>query len=50
MEQRVIISKHLQTEIATAISECEHDKIFVLSLVTTEPHVTRYSSTSVVAW
>ena len=30
MEQRVIISKHLQTEIATAISECEHDKIFVL--------------------
>lgn len=35
MEQRVIISKHLQTEIATAISECEHDKIFVLTDETT---------------
>jgi len=35
MEQRVIISKHLQTEVATAISECEHDKIFVLTDETT---------------
>lgn len=31
----MIISKHLQTEIATAISECEHDKIFVLTDETT---------------
>ena len=36
MEQRVIISKHLQTEIASAISECEHDKIFVLTDETTQ--------------
>lgn len=31
MEQRVIISKHLEGELATAISECEHDKLFVLT-------------------
>ncbi len=36
MEQRVIFPKNLQTEIATAISECEHDKIFVLVDETTE--------------
>lgn len=30
MEQRVIISKHLETELATALSECEHDRVFVL--------------------
>ncbi len=35
MEQRVIISNNLNTEIATAISECEHDKIFVLTDETT---------------
>lgn len=32
----MIISKHLQTEIASAISECEHDKIFVLTDETTQ--------------
>ena len=36
MEQRVIISKHLKIELATAISECEHDKIFVLVDETTK--------------
>ena len=30
MKQRVIISKQLQTELAKAIAECEHDRIFVL--------------------
>jgi 3-dehydroquinate synthase len=35
MEQRVIISNNLNTEIATAISECEHDNIFVLTDETT---------------
>lgn len=35
MEQRVIISKNLQEELAIAISECEHDKIFVLTDTTT---------------
>ncbi len=35
MNQSVIISKNLQTEIAVAISECEHDKLFVLTDDTT---------------
>ena len=30
MKQRVIISRHLKTELAEAIAECEHDRIFVL--------------------
>lgn len=30
MSQRVIISTHLEGDLATAISECEHDKLFVL--------------------
>ena len=30
MKQRVIISKQLQTDLAKAIAECEHDRIFVL--------------------
>lgn len=30
MEQRVIISKHFKSDLATAIAECEHDRIFVL--------------------
>ena len=30
MKQRIIISKQLQTELAKAIAECEHDRIFVL--------------------
>ena len=35
MEQRIIISQNLQQELATAISECEHDRIFVLTDETT---------------
>ena len=31
MEQRIIISRNLHQELATAISECEHDKLFVLT-------------------
>ncbi len=31
MNQRVIISRNLETELAIAISECEHDRIFVLT-------------------
>ena len=31
MEQRVIFSKNLQEELAMAIAECHHDKIFVLT-------------------
>jgi 3-dehydroquinate synthase len=36
MDQRVIISKNLKTEIATSISESEHDKVFVLTDDTTK--------------
>lgn len=36
MEQRIVISENLQKDIAIAISECEHDKIFVLVDETTE--------------
>lgn len=35
MEQRVIISKQLNSALATAISECEHDRLFVLTDDTT---------------
>ena len=38
MEQRIIISKNIGEELAKAISECEHDKLFVLTDETT--HVT----------
>lgn len=31
MNQRVIISENLETELAIAISECEHDRLFVLT-------------------
>ena len=31
MEQRVLISRNLKQDIALAISECEHDKVFVLT-------------------
>ena len=31
MEQRIVISRNLHQELATAISECEHDRIFVLT-------------------
>uniref|UniRef100_A0AB33ISE7 3-dehydroquinate synthase n=1 Tax=Prevotella sp. GTC17254 TaxID=3236794 RepID=A0AB33ISE7_9BACT len=30
MEQSIIISEHLEQELAVAISECEHDKLFIL--------------------
>ena len=30
MKQNIIISKQFKSELATAISECEKDKIFVL--------------------
>lgn len=30
MNQRIIISTHLESEIANALTECEHDKIFIL--------------------
>ena len=36
MEQRIIISENLNQELTTAISECEHDKLFVLMDETTE--------------
>lgn len=35
MEQRIIISKNLKRELALAISECEHDRLFVLTDETT---------------
>lgn len=35
MEQRIIISKNFKKEVAQAISECEHDRIFVLTDETT---------------
>ena len=31
MEQRVIISKDLQPELEYAISQCRHDRLFVLT-------------------
>ena len=36
MEQRIIISRNLHQELATAISECEHDRLFVLTDENTE--------------
>lgn len=35
MNQRVIISKNLAAELSAAISDCEHDRIFVLTDTTT---------------
>lgn len=35
MEQRIIISQNIGEELAKAISECEHDKLFVLTDETT---------------
>lgn len=32
MNQRIIISTHLESEIANALTECEHDKILSLSM------------------
>lgn len=48
MSQRVIISTNLESEIAEALAECEHDKIFVLTdentLVKCWPVVKNYFS------
>ncbi len=48
MEQRIDISENLQKDIAIAISECEHDKVFVLVDETTEktcwPLINRFLS------
>ena len=38
MEQRVIISQNLQNDLAMALTECERDKIFVLTDVNTLEH------------
>ncbi len=35
MERRIIIPKHFESELAVAISECEHDQVFVLTDKTT---------------
>lgn len=35
MEQRVIISHHFETELATVLTECEHDRLFVITDETT---------------
>ena len=36
MNQRVIISTHLENELVSALSECEHDKLFVRTDTTTQ--------------
>ena len=36
MEQRIIISDNFKKSLAEAISECEHDQIFVLTDETTK--------------
>lgn len=38
MNQRVIISHNLATDLALSMSECEHDRIFVLVDETTKQH------------
>ena len=38
MEQKIIFSRNLQTELTTAVSECEHDRIFVLTDTQTARH------------
>ena len=38
MEQRIIISGNLQSELAIALSECEHDRVFVLTDENTKQH------------
>lgn len=35
MKQRIIISRNFETELATALTECEHDRIFVITDETT---------------
>lgn len=36
MEQRIVISRHLSQDLAIAIAECEHDRIFVLTDTNTQ--------------
>ena len=36
MKQKVILSENLERDLVTAISECEHDKIFILTDETTQ--------------
>ena len=31
MKQRIIISNHLQQQLATALTQCKHDKIFIIA-------------------
>ena len=38
MNQRIIISKDFEAELAAAINNCEHDRIFVLTDTNTEKH------------
>ncbi len=38
MSQRIIISTNLENELTNALSECEHDKLFVLFDQTTQEH------------
>ena len=47
MSQRVIISTHLESELVTALAECEHDKLFVLTDTTTKSCVCQSSRTSI---
>ncbi|MCI6503006.1 MAG: 3-dehydroquinate synthase [Prevotella sp.] len=48
MNQRIILSQNLEAELTTAIQECEHDKVFVLTDTTTEqlclPVIQQYPS------
>lgn len=38
MRQRVIISQHLESDLAKAIADCKHDKIFILTDENTREH------------
>lgn len=38
MTQRIVFARHLEYELVTAVSECEHDRIFVLTDVHTSHH------------
>lgn len=46
MEQRIILSQNLNGDLTTAISECEHDRLFVLTDTTTAqscwPRISNY--------
>ena len=38
MQQRIIISQHLESELAMALADCEHDKLFILTDENTRRH------------